>query len=202
MSETDLFLYTKEFQVQILEFVKLNIFFYANKNNSAISGSYQVHLCAQSRRSVHNINIILNPGCLWRDIFQEDTCILNPTLNLNSNLGFTGITGSCPLLRGAEPCTHLLGVEGLRPVVERHFGLFPLDTLLLNSHILLRTGLQERCLLILSIRVVFRRHLICEYVDGGKWGQRAASMPGNGSPCWLGGEHQSAPFLFKQSHAY
>lgn len=133
-----------------------------------------------------------------QSIFQENTCVLNPTLNLNSNLGFCGITGSCPLIRGAEPCTHLLGVEGLRPMIERHFGLFPFDTLLLNSHILLRTGLQERCLLILRTRVVFRRHFICAYIDGGKGEQRAASLPGNGSPCWLGGEL----FVLKHSHTY
>lgn len=111
---------------------------------------------------------------------------------------------SCPPLRGAEPRTHLLRVERLRPVIQRHFGLAllaALQQLELPALSILpsRLALHERSFLILGIRVVVGRHLICECVLGGRMGgrvrvrRRLSLLLGDGILCWLGGEHRTQP---------
>ena len=86
--------------------------------------------------------------------------------------------GSCPGLR-AEAVPYLLGVEGLRPVVERQLGLGPSAFCAffdLFACLLKRILLYKDTFLILGFGVILRRHLTCVVYDlgwsslrGGRW---------------------------------
>lgn len=97
-------------------------------------------------------------GFFWRRP-QRFCCCCCCCCNADNAWGMWGAVHHTVVLK--RKAAHLLGIEGLRPVIQRQLWLALFCTFLLHPCILFRARLHESCFFILTIRAALRRHFIC-----------------------------------------